>query len=190
MFKSAYSWFQKASGEWYGLPILCFFFFIESIFFIVPVDPLLIVYCCEHRKNSLLFALLATISSVLGGIVAYFIGSLLWDSVGVLIIKHFASLESFENFANTYKKYESLAVLTAAFTPLPYKVVTLSAGFFKLPFMTFIIYSFIGRGLRFFSIALLITIFGDNIKNFIDRYFNLLVLLFMLLILVSFFLLK
>lgn|SRR3990167_3344598 len=190
MFRAIYNWIGKASHKKYGLPLLCFFFFIESIFFIIPVDPLLIVYCCEDRKKSLAFAAYATISSVIGAIVAYFIGLLLWDIIGQKLVLCFSSMERFNNLVEIYKKYESSAVLIAAFTPLPYKVVTLSAGFCRLPLIPFIFYSFIGRGLRFYSIALLIRIFGDKIKEFIDQYFNLLVMLFTILVCISLFLLK
>lgn len=190
MFRKIYDWFGKISKTKYGLPILCFFFFIESIFFFIPVDPLLIIYCCEHRKKSLYFALVATISSVFGGIVAYFIGAFLWNIVGYKIVLYFSSMESFNKLVNIYTQYESMAVLVAALTPVPYKVVTLSAGFCQLPFIPFVFYSFIGRGIRFFAIALLIRIFGDKIKNFIDQYFNLLVALFTILVLLSLFLIK
>jgi membrane protein YqaA with SNARE-associated domain len=190
MLKKIYNWFSNVSKQKYALPMLCFFFFIEAIFFIVPVDPLLIIYCCENRKKSLKFAALATISSVAGGIVAYYIGFFLWDAIGQNLVVYFSSINSFNRLVSAYKKYENAAVLIAAFTPVPYKIVTLSAGFCKLPLTTFIVFSFIGRGLRFFLIAILIRIFGDTIKQFIDQYFNLLVMLFTALVFLSLFLLN
>lgn len=168
----------------YAMPLLAFLFFIEAIFFI-PVDPILIVFCIEKRHRSLLFALIATCASVAGGLAGYYIGYAIWETIGQTIIAYIISPDRFEQLIHTYTKYESWAVLIAGFTPLPYKAVTLTAGFCKLPLMPFIICSFIARGARFFCVGTIIYIWGETIKEYIDQHFNLLVGLFATVVMVA-----
>lgn len=174
----------------YANSILAFLFFIEAICLIIPVDPILILYCTEKRSSAIWYGILATIASVIGGIVGYFIGSLLWGSIGMKLIHALSSINTFEKICSQYKQYEYWAVLIAGFSPFPYKAVTLSAGFCRLPLIPFIICSIIGRGARFLLIAGLIKIYGEQIKEYIDRYFNQLVVLFTLIIIISFLLLR
>jgi membrane protein YqaA with SNARE-associated domain len=179
--KRIYYWCGQQVHTVYAVPLLAFLFFIEAIFFI-PVDPLLILYCIEDRMQSFYFAAIATVSSVAGGVMGYFIGYAIWESFGKMLVGMLFSPETFNHALQQYKHYESWAVLIAGFTPVPYKAVTLSAGFCKLPLIPFIIFSLIGRGARFFLIAFAIRIWGEQIKQYIDRYFNLLVILFTLLV--------
>lgn len=164
---------------------LALLFFIEAIFFI-PVDPLLMIYCIENKKKSLHYAFIATISSVAGGLFAYLIGAFLWGSIGTSLVNLFLSEAAFSKAVNTYGQYQVWAVLVAGFTPLPYKAITLSAGFCRLPILPFIICSIISRGARFFLVASLLRIWGTQVRHFIDRYFNQLVLLFVFLVVISF----
>ena len=163
-------------------------FFVEAFFFI-PVDPVLMVYCIKDRNRSFFFAAIATISSVLGGIFGYLIGALFWETIGSWLVSWIVSAATFKAACDLYGKYENAAVLIAGFTPVPYKAITLSAGFCRLPIIPFVAYSLISRGARFFLIAGLLKIWGKQVKSFIDRYFNLLVLLFAVLIVASFLLL-
>jgi len=165
----------------YANPLLAFLFFLEAIFFI-PVDPLLILYCIEHRKRAFYFAALATSASVLGGIAAYFIGYSIWETVGQKLVTMVISPEKFDHAVHQFKLYEIWAVLIGGFTPVPYKAITLAAGFCKLPLLPFILCSIIARGARFFLIAGIISIWGVQIKEYIDRYFNLLVVLFVIIV--------
>lgn len=185
--KNIYDWMGKQVHSKYADLTLGLLFFIESIFF-VPVDPILIVYCLEQRKKAIWYATIATLASTLGGITAYFIGNVLWDSLGIKIIHALSSIETFEKICQQYKIYEYWAILIAGFTPLiPYKIITLTAGFCRLPLIPFIICSIIGRGARFFLVAILIKLYGDKIKTFIDNYFNQLVLIFTFIIILSFY---
>lgn len=168
----------------YATIVLGFLFFIEAIFF-VPVDPLLILYCIANKNRSFFYATVATITSVIGGLVAYGIGFALWESIGQMLVKSLFSLEQFNHALEQFKHYQTWAVLIAGFTPLPYKLVTLSAGFCNLPLMPFVLCSFIARGARFFLVAGIISIWGHQVKEFIDRYFNLLVILFTILIILA-----
>lgn len=179
-----YQWCGQQVHTVYAVPLLAFLFFIEAIFF-VPVDPLLLLYCIEDQLHAFYFATVATVSSVAGGLMGYFIGFAIWESCGKLLVSLLFRPETFDHAIAQYTQYQSWAVLIAGFTPLPYKAVTLSAGFCKLPILPFVIFSFIGRGARFYLVALCVWLWGEKIKQYIDRYFNLLVLLFTLLVLVA-----
>ncbi|KKP35481.1 MAG: hypothetical protein UR26_C0004G0028 [candidate division TM6 bacterium GW2011_GWF2_32_72] len=179
--KKLYKWVGSQVHTKFANPILAFLFFIEAIFF-VPVDPILVLFCIEKRNKAFHYAAIATLFSVLGGICGYFIGFAVWETIGQKLINLFVSESTFLNIQDKYHQYESWAVLIAGFTPIPYKAVTLTAGFFKLPLLPFIWFSAIARGARFFLIASVIKIWGGQIQHFIDRYFNLLVALFLLMI--------
>lgn len=187
--RSIYDKTEDIAKHRYGIATLSFLFFIEAIFFF-PVDPLLIVFCTQNRKQSFFYSTVAVLSSVLGAIVAYLIGMWGWDLIGSKLMFYIITPATFEKVTQLYKNYESLIVLIGAFTPIPYKAITLSAGFFKMPIIPFILFSIIGRGARFYLIGSLIYLFGDPIKKFIDRYFNLLVMLFMVVMVGSFFIIK
>ncbi|MBX9830978.1 VTT domain-containing protein [Candidatus Babeliales bacterium] len=160
-------------------------FFIESSFFFIPVDPLLILFCVHNRKRSFFYASVATVASVLGGMFGYLIGSTLWDSIGFKLVSWIISEATFNHVVAQYSLYESWAVFIAGFTPIPYKAVTISAGFCKLPFMPFVGYSILARGARFFLVAGAIRKWGVAIKRFIDDYFNYLVVAFTILLILS-----
>lgn len=183
-----YDWMGEKVRSPYANWWLASLFFIEAFFFI-PVDPLLILFCIENRKRSLSYATIATLSSVAGGVFGYSIGALMWESVGIKLVNWVISEQTFLNAVGKYKLYQNWAVLIAGFTPLPYKAVTLSAGFCKLPLLPFISFSLIARGARFFLISALIYRWGAHMKHFIDRYFSQLVLLFTVLVVASFWIL-
>jgi membrane protein YqaA with SNARE-associated domain len=188
--KQWYDWMGRQVHTIYATPVLILMFFIEATVFLVPVDPLLILYCLEHRQRSMYYATVATSASVIGGIFGYGIGFLLWQTVGPLITTYLISAATFAQVVHWFTEYESLAVLIAGFTPVPYKAVTIGAGFCKLPLTPFVFYSIIARGARFFLLAAIIRIWGDQIKEYIDRYFNLLVILFVVVVVGSIWLIK
>src|SRR3990167_4618167 len=188
MLHKIYSLVSQSSYSAYSTLILAILFFTEAIFFL-PVDPILIVFCAEDRKNSLWYGLIATLSSVAGGITSYYLGYILWESVGIKLISLISSMETFNLACSKYQVYEHWAVLIAGFTPFPYKIITISAGFCRLPFSTFVICSLISRGARFMLIAGIIKIYCEKIKHYIERYFNYLVILFTILFIGGFFIL-
>jgi len=187
--KKVYDWSGRKVHSPYAVYWLSALFFIEAIFFF-PVDPLLILFCINNNKKALNYAAIATLSSVAGGICGYAIGAVMWESIGMNLVNWIISEKTFACTVAKYKLYQNWAVFIAGFTPLPYKAITLSAGFCKLNLHSFIIFSLISRGARFFLIAGIIKIWGNKIHFFIDRYFNQLVVLFMLLIILSFWFLK
>jgi len=183
--RNIYDWMgskvQSRYADWWLFAL----FFIESSVFIIPVDPLLILYCIENRKKSLYFATLATLASVAGGLFGYFIGAVMWHSVGIKLVNWLISESTFYQVVAKYKLYQHWAVLIAGFTPVPYKAVTISAGFCHLALIPFVVYSFIARGARFFLVAGAIKIWGAQIKIFIDKYFNYLVVAFIAIVILS-----
>lgn len=187
--RAIYDWMGAKVESAYATTWLSFLFFIEAFFFI-PVDPLLIIFCVQKSKKSLYYAAVATLSSVAGGFVGYMIGSVMWNSIGLKLVSWIISEQTFHSAVLKYKLYQNWAVLIAGFTPLPYKAITLSAGFCKLPIIPFLVFSLISRGARFFLVAGIIRIWGAQIKYFIDRYFNQLVILFTVLLILSIWLLK
>lgn len=180
--KRIYDWIGTKVHSSYAIYLLAFLFFIESSIFIIPVDPILMLFCIENRIKSFYYASIATLASVLGGAFGYFIGFAVWQSIGQQIVTLLFSPELFERVLLQYKVHEGFAILIAGFTPIPYKLATISAGFCKLPFIPFLGYSLLARGARFFLISTILFLYGTHIKEYIDRYFDILVCLFSILV--------
>ena len=168
--------------------------FAESSFFPVPPDVLLAPLTLGNRKKWWKFALNCSVASVVGGILGYLIGVFLWDLIGNWVIVHFSwaglTEANFEKFQNWYDKHNFWIVFLCGFTPLPYKVCTISAGVARISFLGFVIASTVSRSARFFLVAGLFWRFGPTIKPFIDKYFNWLCLAFMVLLIGGFLAIK
>lgn len=167
--------------------------FAESSFFPIPPDVLLMPLVLGNRRKWFRFALMCSIASVLGGITGYLIGLTVWESIHQTVYQLHIPGISEANFAKAgtwYAKYDIWLVAAAGFTPLPYKVITISAGMFQIAFLTFVIASTVSRSARFFLVAGLMGLIGPSIKPFIDKYFNLLCIAFMVLLIGGFAALK
>ena len=164
--------------------------FVESSFFPIPPDILLIPMIIAKRTKAWMYAFICTFSSILGGLLGYAIGYFFYNSLGVLIIEAYHLSNSFNEFESYYNEYGILIVLGAGFTPFPFKFITIASGVFNLNIFLFIILAILGRGLRFYIIALLLFIFGDIIRGLIEKYFNLLTILFFILLVGSILLIK
>jgi membrane protein YqaA with SNARE-associated domain len=141
-------------------------------------------------KKALKFALICSIGSVLGGIVGYLIGWQFMAVVGHKIIAFYGLTEKVATIASLYNQYNAWAVGIAGFTPIPYKVFTITAGAFRINFLIFLLASTVSRSARFFIVGGLIFMFGPRIQIFIDKYFNILAIAFTVLLIASFFLIK
>ncbi len=183
--RKVYDWMGRKVHSPFADVWLAALFFIEASFFLIPVDPLLILYCLENNSRSMYYAALSTFSSLVGGIFGYMIGFFLWDSIGITLVRWIISEATFNSIVAKYHLYQSWAILLAGFTPVPYKAVTISAGFCQLPLLPFLFYSLIARGARFFLLAGMIRVWGPQIKVFIERFFNYLVWVFVLLLVLS-----
>jgi membrane protein YqaA with SNARE-associated domain len=188
--KKLYDWVLHWAETPYGTPALFLLAFAESSFFPVPPDILLIALALGLPKKSFRFALVCTAGSVLGGIAGYGLGYFGYEAVGKPIIDFYQGQEVMARIELLYDRYGFWGVLVAAITPIPYKVFTISSGFFRFEFLLFLIASIIGRSFRFFLVAGLIWKFGPPIKSFIDKYFNILCIVFMALLAGGFILLK
>jgi len=182
MLKKLYNWVLSWADTRYGVPALAIVAFAESSFFPIPPDPLLMALSLGKPKKAFWYAIVCTLMSVLGGIAGYFIGWALWDIFSGFFFTYIFSPEAFEYVGAQYNKNAFLTILGAAVTPIPYKVFTVTAGVFHINFLYLIVASAIGRSARFFTEAGLIFFFGKRIRRFIDKYFNLLLTLFFILI--------
>ncbi len=189
------SWAERPSAMY----ALFFLGFAESSFFPVPPDVLLIPLVLGFRKKWFRLFVILTIGSALGGAFGYFIGAKLWGvgpenytSTATFFFNSIPgfSREVFEAMKVKYDLYGFWIVFTAGFTPIPYKIFTISSGAFSINFVTFMIASFISRGARFFLVSFLIKKFGEPIKNFINKYFNWLAILFTFLLIGGFIIIK
>ncbi len=190
LLRSLYNWTLKKAEHKYSSWVLSIVSFAESSFFPIPPDVLLIPMIIAKRTKAWTYAFICTLSSVFGGVVGYAIGFFLFNSIGVLIVEFYHLTNSFNTFENYYKKYGILIVLGAGFTPFPFKFITIASGVFSLNIFLFIFTAFIARGFRFYLLAILLFIFGEKIKFLIDKYFNILAVLFFILLIGSFMLIK
>lgn len=190
LLRRLYDWTLSWANTPYGITALFILAFIESSFFPVPPDILLIALCIAMPKKAFWLALITSIGSVLGGMFGYLIGSFFYNTIGLWIINTLHYGQYFDMVKALYEANAFLAILAAAFTPIPYKVFTIAAGFFKIDFFTLVLASIIGRSGRFFLVATLLYFFGARIKVFIDKYFNLLSIAFLALIILGFITIK
>jgi len=181
-----YDWVLHWAETPYGAWALFLLAFAESSFFPVPPDVLLIALAIAIPAKSFRYAAICTAGSLVGGLAGYGIGAGLWAAVHGLFIPHLFSQATFNHVVELYRQYDFWVVFTAAFTPIPYKVITISAGVCHINLPMFLIASSVGRAARFFLVAGLLRIFGTCIRNFVDRYFNLVTLAFTVLLIGGF----
>lgn len=192
LFKKLYDWMLHWADTPYGPFALFLLALAESSFFPIPVDPLLIALCLGAIKKSWRFAFYTSFASVIGGMIGYWIGFGIWEGVDSFFFKYVPGFSEslFNGVMANFNEYGFWYVFAAGFTPIPYKVFTIASGVFKLNFFLFVIASTISRSLRFFIIAALFRKFGPEIKIFIDKYFNFLAILFFILLLGGFLVIK
>ena len=188
--KKMYDWVLHWAETPYGVPALFILSFAESSFFPVPPDVLLIALAVSIPAKSFRFAAVCAVGSVVGGIVGYGIGFYGYEAVGKPIVDFYHGQAVMDKVKILYDQHGFLGILIAAITPIPYKVFTIASGVFTFDFWSFVFASIIGRSARFFVVAGLIWKFGPTIKSFIDKYFNILCLAFMVLLIGGFVLIK
>lgn len=190
IFRSMYDWVLHWAATPYALPALFFISFVESSFFPVPPDILLIAMTVAVPALWIRFSFFCSLASVLGGMFGYFLGYEFMDLIGTRIVEFYHFQEKFEKIGGLYDEHQAWAVAAAGFTPLPYKIFTLAAGAFKINFPTFVLASAISRSARFVLVAFIIHKFGPPIKVWIEKYFNLFSIVFFILLVLGFYLLK
>ena len=160
--------------------------FIESSFFPIPPDIMIIPMVLATPKEAYKIAGVATVASVLGGYFGYFIGVYGFELIARPLLEFYGYMKQFGEFENYYHEYGAWIVFGAGITPFPYKIITIASGVVRLDLVVFTIASVIARGMRFYFIAWLLTRFGDPMKVFIEKNLNLLSILFLLLLIGGF----
>ena len=158
-----------AESEW-ALVLLALVAFSESIFFPIPPDPLLIAIGIADPSMAIWAAALATLASVAGGIVGHYLGR----RVGRPLLYKFVSEDKVSRAEALFERYGAWAILAAAITPIPYKVFTILAGVMNLRMRPFLLASLVGRSIRIMTVGVLIYLFGESVREFIDHNFELL----------------
>jgi membrane protein YqaA with SNARE-associated domain len=169
MIKQLYDKVVALSGSRHALWVLAAVSFAESSFFPVPPDVVLVPMVLANRERARLFALVCTVASVVGGLAGYAIGALLYDTLGQWLISAYGYGDSFEAFRDAYAKWGAWIILIKGMTPIPYKIVTIASGFAGYNLLYFMVLSVITRGARFFLEAELLRIYGEPIRDFIEK---------------------
>lgn len=190
--RSLYDWVLSWADTPYGGVALFLIAFAESSFFPVPPDVLLIALCLGNRMRSLRFALICSMGSILGGAVGYAIGWGMWAAVDQLFYSYVPGFtpEAFEHVHQLYARYDFWIVFVAAFSPIPYKVITITAGVFGISFPMFLLATAVGRPARFYLVAALIRVYGEPVRGLVDKHFNFLTIAFTILLVGGFAVLK
>ena len=171
--------FTKSRLAYPFIFVLCF---LESIVFPFPQEVFMIPMMASDRDRIFKIAWFALLGSLLGAIAAYFIGMYLFESIGMYILNLYSLYETFTNFSNQVSEYGFLYVFVGGFTPVPFKIVTLSSGFIGINFLIFIAASIISRSIRFFLIGYIIWKFGEDIMKSFEKRLNTYLILFLIFI--------
>jgi membrane protein YqaA with SNARE-associated domain len=186
MLRDLYDKVIKLSESRHALPTLAAVSFTESSFFPIPPDVILVPMCLAQPQKARMFAAVCTIASVLGGIVGYAIGAFLYDTLGQWLISLYGYGDSVEAFRAAYAEWGSWIILIKGMTPIPFKIVTIASGFAGYNFFTFVLLSLVTRGARFFLVAELLRIYGEPIRDFIEKRLTLVTTSFVLAIIGGF----
>lgn len=180
-----YDWVLHWADSRYGVPALIVLSFAEASFFPIPPDLLLIALAVSLPKKAFKYAFYCTAASVSGAFLGYAIGLYFYDVAGKGIIEFYGIADQFDFVGQKYNENAFSAIAIAGFTPIPFKVFTIAAGVFKVSIADLFTASLLSRGARFFLVAGLIYRFGPIIKIQIDKYFNKLALLMVVLMIVG-----
>jgi len=190
MLRSFYNWVLGLAQSPNALWALAIVAFLESSVFPIPPDVMMIPMILARPPRAWLIAGVATASSVAGGILGYAIGALFYDSLGAPILEALGKGEAMAAFNERFNGVGFWAVLIAGVTPFPYKVITIMSGWTAMPLATFVVTSIIARALRFFVVAALLWKFGAPIRDFIERRLGLMFILFIVLLLGGFYVVR
>ena len=169
MLRRLYDWCISAAGKPHASWMLGTISFVESSFFPVPPDAMLIPMALARPDRAFAYAFLCTWTSVAGGLLGYWIGAALYDSVGHWLISFYGYGDQVEALRDTYVRYGALIILLKGLTPIPYKIVTIASGFAGYNVALFVIFSIIARGFRFYLVALLLHRYGVQARAVIEE---------------------
>ena len=169
MLRALYDWTMNLAASRHADKALAVISFVESSVFPIPPDTLLIPMVLSERSKAWWYAFVCTVASILGALLGYAIGALLFEAVAQPILNFYGYGERFQQFAEKYNEWGAWAVLVAGVTPFPLKVITIASGATKLSLAVFVVASIVARGARFFIVAGLIYYFGPPVREFIER---------------------
>lgn len=179
MLRPLYDWTMRLAEGPRAIRALGAISFAESSFFPIPPDVVLVPVVLANRDRAFQIAAWCTLTSVLGGMLGYAIGALLFDSVGQWLIDLYGYQDKMEAFRAAYRDWGAWIILVKGLTPIPYKLVTIASGLAGYDFLWFVILSLITRGARFFLIAALLKAYGEPIRHFIEKRLELVTVLFL-----------
>lgn len=173
MLRRLYDWTMAKAAHRHAAGWLALFAFVEASFFPIPPHPLLGLMCLAEPRKALRFAAIATLASVAGGLLGYAIGHFLYDAVGTQLLAALGLADSFPKAACYLREYGAEIIMIKGATPIPFKLLTITAGFIAMPLGTFVAASLVSRAISFMIVGGLFRLFGAPIKAFIDRYLGL-----------------
>ena len=190
LMRRLYDWVLSWTDTPYGTPALFIISFAESSFFPIPPDVLQIALSAGRPKRSFWYATVNLAGSISGACLGYLIGYALWEALQSFFFNHVFDESVFNRVKDMYQTYDFWAVFTAALTPIPYKIFTIAGGVCHISVIGFLFASVVGRGLRFYTVAALMFFCGPTIKKWIERYFEILAVVFCILLIGGFVLIK
>jgi membrane protein YqaA with SNARE-associated domain len=190
MIRKVYDWMMAKANDRHALIWLAVIAFVESSFFPIPPDIMLIPMVLAQPRNWARIAGVATLASVIGGYLGYAIGAFAMDTVGATILSAFHLTQSFAAMKPMVDQYGAWVILVKGMTPIPYKLITITAGAFHFDLVKFTLASIAARGVRFFLVALLLWRFGPPIRDFVERRLKLVTTAFVILLVGGFVALK
>ena len=173
MLRRLYDWTMEKAAHPHAVGWLALFAFVEASFFPIPPHPLLGLMCLAAPRRAIWFAAVATIASVAGGLLGYAIGWGLYDTVGAQLLAALGMTESFPVAACYLREYGAEIIMIKGATPIPFKLLTITAGFIAMPLVPFVLASVVSRAISFMIVGVLFRLFGAPIKAFIDKYLGL-----------------
>ncbi len=186
MLRGLYDWTMRKAASDKAPAALAGVSFVESSFFPIPPDVMLIPMILSRREKAWWYATIATVASVLGGLLGYAIGYFLYDAVGLPILKFYGREHALDSFMAFVRDYGVPAVIIKGMTPIPYKVVTIAAGVGHMDLLAFIGASIVARAMRFFMVAALLYYAGEPIREFIEKRLSLVMTVFLVLLIGGF----
>ena len=186
MIRALYDWTIDLADHPRALWALTIIAFVESSFFPIPPDALLIPMIIANPRKAWLYAAVAMLASVLGGLLGYAIGALAFEQIGKPVLTALGKTQALAAYSEKFNAVGFWTVLTAGITPLPFKVVTIMSGATAMPIILFLTTAVIARGIRFFAVAALLWFFGGRIRHFIERYLGWVFLFFVIMLISGF----
>ncbi len=169
MLRRLYDWCIAAAGKPHASWILGVVSFVESSFFPIPPDVMVIPMSLARPDRAYFYATLCTVTSVAGGVLGYVIGAYLYDSIGLWLMQLYGYGDKIEAFREAYAEWGAWIILLKGMTPIPYKIVTIASGFAAYPLLPFILLSFVARGMRFYLLAFLLNRYGPQAREILEK---------------------